>query len=167
MFQGWTFKLLRLHSYFRSMRDSYDQLPGCTEDPTINTVVLQAGSRKKTQMYSPVNVHAVFSIQTVKFCTHTSSMCHCNCKDRICRVLFVFFCPLFRQLRFCGNVAHLRPNIFGEKQKTTGGQDSGWACRTRVQISGSISQNGVGRHLFGLLCVKMSMIRHFLQITWF
>ena len=31
--------------------------------------ILQTGSRKKTQMYSPVNVHAVFSIQTVKFFT--------------------------------------------------------------------------------------------------
>ena len=30
---------------------------------------LQAGSRKKSQKYSPANVHAIFLIQTVNFCT--------------------------------------------------------------------------------------------------
>ena len=31
--------------------------------------VVQAGSCKKPEIYSPANVHAFFSIQTVKLCT--------------------------------------------------------------------------------------------------
>ena len=62
-------------------------------------------------MYSPANVHAVFAIQTVKFCTRLPCALAKTSPD------VSFFCLIFVSQDFSGNVDHLSPNVFGEKKK--------------------------------------------------
>ena len=51
------------------------------------------------------------------------------------------------------------------RRKKLRGQASGWACRTRVQKFRVYLSQTVWT--FGLLGVKMSKMRYFLQMTWF
>ena len=92
---------------------------------------------KANKMYSPANAHAVFSIQTVRPCTGLLFVIAENSP-----VAWFCSCPIFCQLRFFGNVIHLRPKTFAAKKpKKT-------EVRTRVQISGSISQKRRGHLVF-------------------
>ena len=56
---------------------------------------------------------------------------------------------------------HLSPNNFGKKKQTRSGLEMSVCVQNyRVYLSKSV-------WTFGLLCVKMSKIRCFHQITWF
>ena len=108
---------------------------------------------KANKMYSPANAHAVFSIQTVRPCTGLLFVIAENSP-----VAWFCSCPIFCQLRFFGNVIHLRPKTFAaKKNKENGGQNT--CSNFRVYLSKAT-------WTFGLLCAKMSKIRYFLQITW-
>ena len=50
---------------------------------------VQAGSRKKKEIYSLAKVHAIFSIQTVKLCTRLP--CAIAKASLTCRLLLLFF----------------------------------------------------------------------------
>ena len=80
-------------------------------------------------MYSPANVHAVFSIQTVKF----AHVFYVPLRKPLVVFFSLFACFFVRQV-FLENVNHLRPKCFGNKKgQALEGQASGWACRIRVQ----------------------------------
>ena len=68
-------------------------------------IYLQAGSRQTTELYkySPANVHAVFFIQTVNFCTR---LVRALAKTSPVGGFFFFFfsCLVFRQSRFFGKI---------------------------------------------------------------
>ena len=89
-----------------------------------------------------------------------------SCKDltRWRFFVFVFFSPDFSSVKiFRKTWTTLAVLILA--RKNNGNQTSGWACRTRVQnfrIYLSITA-----WTFGVLCVKRSKIRYFLQMTWF
>ena len=78
-----------------------------------------------------------FFIRTVKFFTR---LFYVPCCEDLTRCFL--FRLTFPQLRFSGNVDHLSPICFDKKKKKkkNAGQASRSAFRTRVQISGSISQ---------------------------
>ena len=125
------------------------------------SMLIQADSSKKNDIYSPANAHAVFSIQTVKYGTHIFHV-------PLRRPHLPGggggggFCLNFRQLKILKNMDHLR-SIFFIVKKKNGGQASGWACRKNAR-------NFRGSHktpwTFGRLCVKMSKVRYFSQIIW-
>ena len=69
---------------------------------------IQHGSGLKPQIDSPAMVHDVFSVRTMKFTRLFFAVA------KTLPVLF-FVLPDFRQLRFVGNVDHLRPKHLGEK----------------------------------------------------
>ena len=66
----------------------------------------------KPQIYAPAKVHAIFSIQTVKFCP--SSMMMCPCEDLaqwLFFCLFVFVLDSWSAtIYISGKVDHLSPN---------------------------------------------------------
>ena len=123
--------------------------------------------RVKNPNFIPRPMSTPFSsIQTVKFCT--SSINKRPCKDLARFFVFVFFCLIFRQLRFFGKSGPPQPKYFRRKKKIRKkkrGQTSGCACKTRVQnFKVYLSKTSCA---FGLRCVEVSKIRYFLQITWF
>ena len=52
---------------------------------------IQAGSRKKTQIYSPANIHAVFSVYMVEICTRLLGAL-AKTPPVVCVCVCVFFC---------------------------------------------------------------------------
>ena len=112
----------------------------------------------------PANVHAVFSIQTVK--TSTAFLC------AVAKTSPVggrsYFCLIFRQLGFWKIWTTLYQNISAKETKKIPWLGlSPWACRTRVQFFRVPSLQTEQRGHFGVLCVNMSKIHYFLQMTWF
>ena len=118
----------------------------------------------RPQMYSPANVRAFFSVQSVNF---ARLLCALAKTSPVFFLVFMFL-PEFSSVKILRKMwATLWPDFFREKKrrKKNGRQTSGWACRTRVQNFRVLSlKNGVD---IGLLCVKVSKIRCFLQMTWF
>ena len=91
-------------------------------------------------------------------------MCHCEdlpCRDFVGEGVVCFF-VIYIVLE---NVTNLKPNVFSEQWVVGGDQASGWACRTRVRNFRVYLSKAACN--FELLCVKMSKIDYFLQITWF
>ena len=97
---------------------------------------------KNTTNYSPSNVNAVFSIQTVKFCTRLLCVI---AKTSLVGFLFIF-CLIFRQLIFFEKCDPPYANFFRRKKKRR--SDLGMGMYNTCKISGSVSRTRRGHLAF-------------------
>ena len=120
-------------------------------------------------MFSPANVHAIISTQTVQFCSprvfyvpmrrHQLSFCFCFLSDFSSVKIFRKMGPTLDQTILS------KKSKMGKKKTGDPGQALGWASITcmqnfRVYLSKT-------EWIFELSCAKMSNLRYFLQISRF
>ena len=129
------------------------------------TKYIQAGSRSKNLKCIPrkINVLRHFSIQTRVILPHVFYVP----LRRPHPMFFFLLVPDFSSVEiFSGNVDHLGPIFFGKKKRKPppGVRPRDGHVEHGRKVSGPLSKTA---RTFGLLCVQMSKIRYFLQMTWF
>ena len=125
--------------------------------------VRQAGSRTEIiYIYSPANVHAVFSIHTVQFCTRLFSV---SLRRPHSLVVFCFFSSDFWSVKIFWRMWPTLEQQFSSKKRK----------KKEVRARGGHASCRAGVHFFraslflrtawtfGLSCVKLNQVRYFLQ----